>query len=149
MIGQNSTAAIDFSDRKAAAEVLGALRREPPVVAACLYDKRGLLFSEYQRDAGAMPCSRQVQVVESFTGEFRNVSRSIRRATDFVGSIEVIADTRDLKYRNQRLLAIAILVALASLTLAGCSRRGSAEAHLEAGDSIGTGDESRHHGWNL
>ncbi len=121
VIGQNSTAAIDFSDRKAAAEVLGALRREPPVVAACLYDKRGLLFSEYQRDAGVMPCSQQVEVAESLTGEFRNVSRSIRRATDFVGSIEVIADTRDLKYRNQRLLAIAILVALASLTLAGCS----------------------------
>jgi diguanylate cyclase (GGDEF)-like protein len=122
VIGQNSTAAIDFSDRKAAAEVLGALRREPPVVSACLYDKRGLLFSEYQRDAGVMPCSQQVELGgHALTGEYRNVSRSIRRATDFVGSIEVIADTRDLKYRNQRLLTIAILVALASLTLAGCS----------------------------
>jgi len=50
VVGQNSTAALDFSDRKAATEVLEALRREPPVVSACLYDVRGRLFSEYQRD---------------------------------------------------------------------------------------------------
>src|SRR6266702_893630 len=56
VIGQNSTAALDFSDRKAAAEVLDALRREPSVVSACLYDTTGSLFSEYQRDAEIPPC---------------------------------------------------------------------------------------------
>ncbi len=58
VIGQNSTAALDFNDRKAAAEVLEALRREPSVISGCLYDSRGLLFSEYQRDAGVVPCPR-------------------------------------------------------------------------------------------
>src|SRR5258708_3024426 len=56
VIGQNSTAALDFSDRKAAAEVLGALRREASVVSACLYDTHGLLFSEYLRDDEAVSC---------------------------------------------------------------------------------------------
>ena len=58
VIGQNSAAALDFRDAKAGAEVLGALRHEPPVVSACLYNTRGLLFSEYQRDATVAPCPR-------------------------------------------------------------------------------------------
>jgi EAL domain-containing protein (putative c-di-GMP-specific phosphodiesterase class I) len=34
--------------------VLGALRHEPPIVSACLYDTRALLFSEYQRDGAVV-----------------------------------------------------------------------------------------------
>ena len=35
IIGQNSTAALDFNDKDAATEVLGALRREPQIASAC------------------------------------------------------------------------------------------------------------------
>ncbi len=65
VIGQNSTAALDFSDHRAAADVLEALRREPPVVSACLYDARGAIFSEYQRSAGAAACPRQLSIAAS------------------------------------------------------------------------------------
>jgi diguanylate cyclase (GGDEF)-like protein len=121
VVGQNSTAAIDFSDKKAAAEVLGAMRREPPVVSACLYDKRDFLFSEYQRDAGVKPCPKLAGAQQPLAGDYRYVSRSIRRATDYVGSIELTADMRDVNTRNLHLFAIAILVALGSLTMAGIS----------------------------
>jgi diguanylate cyclase (GGDEF)-like protein len=119
VIGQNSTAALDFSDHKAAAEVLEALRREPSVVSACLFDTGGSLFSEYQRDAGVPPCSRKSSNANQASAEYRRVLRPIRRAQDFVGSIEVNADTNDLKQRNNRMVAIAIGLALVSLTLAG------------------------------
>jgi diguanylate cyclase (GGDEF)-like protein len=121
VIGQNSTAALDFNDRKAAAEVLGALRREPQVVLACLYDTRGSLFSEYQRNAGVAPCTRDAGMAQTLGGEVRSVSRSVRRATDLVGSIQVTADLRDLKNRNNRTVVIAITLALMSLAMAGCS----------------------------
>lgn len=121
VIGQNSTAALDFSDRKAAAEVLEALRREPPVVSACLYDARGVVFSEYQRSAGVAPCPQQFQTRSIIKNDFRQVNRSIRRDTEFVGSIEVTADMRELKYRNYRIVVIAIGLALISLSLAACS----------------------------
>ena len=75
VIGQNSTAALDFSDRKAAAEVLGALRREQPVVSACLYDTRAALFSRYQRDAGVAPCSPQARTPVQPGSEYRRVIR--------------------------------------------------------------------------
>ncbi len=121
VIGQNSTAALDFSDRKAATEVLGALQRELPVVSACLYDTRGSLFSEYQRDAEVPPCHPHAGMTRALDSEHRSVERSIRRAADFVGSIEVTADLRDLKYRNNRMVVVAIMLALASLTMAACS----------------------------
>jgi diguanylate cyclase len=121
VIGQNSTAALDFNDRKAAAEVLGALRREQPVVSACLYDTRAALFSRYQRDAGVAPCSPQARTPVQPGSEFRRVIRPIRRVADFVGSIEVTADTAGLQHRNNRMLVIAIGLALASLSIAGFS----------------------------
>ena len=121
VIGQNSTAAIDFSDRKAAAEVLEALRHEPPVVSACLYDARGRLFSEYQRDGGVAPCALNSMTPPAQGGELRSVTRSVRRAADFVGSIEVTADLHDLDHRNNRMVMIAIALALLSLSIAGFS----------------------------
>src|ERR1035438_639164 len=53
VVGQNSTAALNFDDPPAAVEVLEALRAEPPVVSACLYDVSGQLFAQYQRPRGA------------------------------------------------------------------------------------------------
>ncbi len=122
VIGQNSAAALDFRDAKAAAEVLGALRREPPVVSACLYNARGLLFSEYQRDATVAACPRDAITGRRTNGnDYRTAMREIRHATDSVGWIEVMADLNDLKYRNNRMIEIAILMALVSLTMAACS----------------------------
>lgn len=121
VIGQNSTAALDFNDRKAAAEVLGALRREQAVVSACLYDTRAALFSEYLRDARVPPCSPQAHTAMQHGGEYRRVIRPIGRVVDLVGSIEVTADTADLQHRNNRMLVIAIGLALVSLTIAGFS----------------------------
>src|SRR5438477_12492205 len=47
IIGNNSTAALDFNDNKAAEETLAALRAEPNIVAACLYTRSGQVFARY------------------------------------------------------------------------------------------------------
>jgi len=44
IVGQNSTAALNFDDRDAAMEVLAAFRAEAPVVSACLYGQDAKLF---------------------------------------------------------------------------------------------------------
>jgi diguanylate cyclase (GGDEF)-like protein len=119
VIGQNSTAALDFNDRKAAAEVLDALRREPPVISACLYDTVGALFSEYERDPGVQTCSRKSGAGKQPGKEYRRLTRPIRRAADLVGAIEVTADTSDLRRNNNRMLSIAIGLAFISLIIAG------------------------------
>jgi len=47
IISINSEAALAFRDRKAAKEILAALKTERHIVAACIYDKDGKIFSQY------------------------------------------------------------------------------------------------------
>ena len=50
IIAANSTASLAFANEADAREILSALRGEPHVVAAALYDKAGRLFSRYPAD---------------------------------------------------------------------------------------------------
>ncbi len=52
IISANSTAALAFDNPKDASEILAALKAEPHIVAACLYDKQGKLFSHYPNGPG-------------------------------------------------------------------------------------------------
>src|SRR5438105_2488192 len=50
VIGANSSAALSFKDKSAAKETLAALRAEPYVLSACLYNKAGEVFAVYYRE---------------------------------------------------------------------------------------------------
>src|SRR5467141_2755880 len=50
VIAANSTASLAFANQADAREILSALRAEPHLVAAALYDKDGRLFSRYPAD---------------------------------------------------------------------------------------------------
>lgn len=52
IISTNSTAALAFENRDDAAEILSALKAEPNIVSACLYDKRNTIFSTYPPNDG-------------------------------------------------------------------------------------------------
>ena len=49
VVGANSRAALTFDDRKAATEVLDALRAESGIAGAFLYDRDGRLFASFVR----------------------------------------------------------------------------------------------------
>jgi uncharacterized membrane protein affecting hemolysin expression len=49
VIGANSSAALSFKNKNDARETLGALRAEPYVLSACLYDREGEVFATYYR----------------------------------------------------------------------------------------------------
>ncbi|MDO6432726.1 response regulator [Flavitalea sp. BT771] len=48
LISANSSAALAFENHEDAKEILAALKAEPHIAAACLYDKDGGLFSQYR-----------------------------------------------------------------------------------------------------
>ena len=50
-LGANSTASLALNDHQSALDILSALLAERHIVAACLYDKHGKLFTGYQRAA--------------------------------------------------------------------------------------------------
>jgi signal transduction histidine kinase len=49
IIGDNSTAALEFKDAKVGAQIIHAVNFDPRIVAACVYTLEGLKFSVYQR----------------------------------------------------------------------------------------------------
>ena len=67
--GDNCTAALDFNDPKAAGDTLGALRAEPPIADACIYNQQGEVFAVYQRGGKSTPA--QYPSVQPAGHEFR------------------------------------------------------------------------------
>jgi signal transduction histidine kinase len=52
IIAANSTAALAFDDQVASKEILAALKAEPHIMAAALYDRGGHLFAQYAAGSG-------------------------------------------------------------------------------------------------
>ena len=63
IIATNSTAALAFDSHDDAKEILSALKAEPHIVAACLYDQNGKIFSVYPSnfDINALPAKPEAQ----------------------------------------------------------------------------------------
>jgi len=63
IISTNSTAALAFDSHDDAKEILSALKAEPHIVAACLYDKNGKIFSQYpsNSDIHSFPAKPEAQ----------------------------------------------------------------------------------------
>src|ERR1700741_280142 len=57
IIATNSTAALAFDDSESATEILSAVKADPHIVSACLYDEAGDLFAYYplELQRGALP----------------------------------------------------------------------------------------------
>jgi two-component system, sensor histidine kinase and response regulator len=93
-LGGNTTASLAFNDHQSAADILAALKAERHVVAACLYDKNGKLFAEYQRDGRGpdcrVPASQDAQ--PRFEAESVTLYRKIFLGEDPAGGIAIISD---------------------------------------------------------
>ena len=123
--GSNLVAPLTFIDRKSAEETLRALRKEPRVVSACVFDRDGRLFAGYVRDGSSLsatasatdpdPCSLLRSPVGE-TGEARfvksrlQVSRAIVFEKDLLGVIHVNSDLREMRDRLLWYLALSALV---------------------------------------
>ncbi len=120
IVGQNSTAALDFDDRDAAGKILQALRKEPPIVSACLYSNiSGHLFSAYYREPSATSCPQTEPLNSKSPHDLRSVSRPILHSSERVGSIYLLADMRSLQSRRNKLVLLLLVMAVLSLGAGG------------------------------
>jgi diguanylate cyclase (GGDEF)-like protein len=119
VVGKNSTAALNFKDHAAALEVLEALRAEPSLIAACLYDSSGILFAEYRTDSSPQICQKDRKEVLAPSGEFPSVIRSVSRRDEFLGSVVLISDAQELKRRRKQLLLLASILLVLALSTGG------------------------------
>lgn len=120
VVGQNSAAALDFNDKRAATEILKALKADPPVVSACLYGQSGNLFVQYQRDAAAGSCPSQLQT-SAAEPDHSTVIRPVMRQNEHLGDLLLRSDLQELRDRWRHLLQVGAGILLLALLVGGGS----------------------------
>ncbi len=119
VIATNSTAALAFDDHETAAEILTALKAEPHVTAAALFDNKGILFSRYPANESAnifpvSPGTDQFRFTGSYLEGFQPVIEGNRR----LGTLYIKSDLGGM-YQRLRLFGITTMFVIAlSLLLA-------------------------------
>jgi len=113
-IGQNSTAALDFNDRRSAHSMLQALKSDPAVLTGCLYDMRGELFSEFRRDNAGPSCAMRERGKIDGIDPSQVYTHLIVRDREQIGAIVLLADRTELRKRIRRSLEFALLLAFLS-----------------------------------
>ena len=118
-LGSNSAASLVFNDRKSAQEVLAALRAEPHVIAAVLYDNRGDVFAEYRRTG--IPAAFTAPLPRVDGSEFGSGSltlfRSVYLENNKAGSIAIISDLEGLHAKIREYTKISSVVILFSVLI--------------------------------
>jgi PAS domain S-box-containing protein len=117
VVGNNTTAALDFNDPVAAAQNLAALRGEASIVQARVYRLGGAAFAAYTRP-GAAPIvdgTYHPEAAVEFHGRHLHVFRPIIQSGEPIGTIEVVADLDELRDRLWRYAGIAGIVFVAAL----------------------------------
>jgi signal transduction histidine kinase len=120
MLGNNSTGALDFNDRKVAHEVLSALKARSDITAACIYTKEGEVFARYpQQGPGAEfappPCQ---PAGHRFEHDRIVLFQPIIQGDEQLGTIFLQANLDALSQRMHQYYKIAGGVLLAAMLMA-------------------------------
>jgi PAS domain S-box-containing protein len=115
----NSTAALAFGDRQAAADVLRSLRAQHGILDVALYDTQGSLFGLYARpDAGLRVPARLLERDGTrHDGQTVVVSRPVILDRDRVGTVVVRSDLSEMARRVRRQLSFSLAVTALALVL--------------------------------
>lgn len=118
IIAENSTAALMFSDQRAATQILAALRGDPRVVEGIVYDKAGNHFARYLRNGvrsqdTAPPRAPGVYFENGNVLVFRPIAMGEER----LGTI-FVETTSEVHARMRRYIGILCLILLLSQGLA-------------------------------
>jgi diguanylate cyclase (GGDEF)-like protein/PAS domain S-box-containing protein len=112
VLSRNSTAALSFGDAKSAAEVLGALRAQPNVIGACIYNDEGKPFATYVR-AGSQFTPPPLQPESTRFHHHRLLTfHKITLAGEQIGTIYIESDLQK-QAAGIRAVTIAFLLTLA------------------------------------
>lgn len=119
IVGNNSTAAISFSDQKAAEEILSSLKDINNIIQAVIYTTEGDIFAQYIREGTKVGTSRiPKQYGYKFEGRYFSLSQPIILSSETIGTIYLRSDIKELYLGLVLDLVLLFSVALASLIIA-------------------------------
>jgi signal transduction histidine kinase/CheY-like chemotaxis protein len=94
IVSTNSTAALAFDSKGDAIEILSALKSEPHVIGACLYDKNGKLFAQYplNTDPKIFPAKPGSEEGYNFTRSFLEGFQLVMQDKEQLGTLYLKSD---------------------------------------------------------
>jgi signal transduction histidine kinase len=118
ILAANSTAALAFEDQADAGEILAALRTDPRVTGAALYDRSGTLFAAYPGKTGVpkLP-DRPEGAGLRFTPTHLQIFEPVVQGERWLGTLYVRTDLSALQERLALLGAIVLVVVAGSLAV--------------------------------
>jgi signal transduction histidine kinase len=111
------TAALAFNDRIAAQEYVNAIRANPDVEAAAVYDLKGNLFASYRASGVSLP-NHVVPGPPRFSHDRLEIAVPVVQRGTALGAVYVRYFTEPLARRVQRYGLIALLVTMVSVVVA-------------------------------
>ncbi|HEY2461009.1 MAG TPA: response regulator [Candidatus Acidoferrum sp.] len=116
-LGLAAAASLEFNDRKAAEEMLSAIRVESYVVSATLYDKNGVPFTEYRRAGLGAKYKSPVWEKEGaqFDPDALTVYQKVALNGESVGFIAIVSDLSQLRLKIRQYTEISALVLVVSV----------------------------------
>lgn len=118
IVGDNTAAALDFNDPKSAEETLSALTAEPDIIGACVFDRSGKLFAQFDHPDDGLtfqPPDKPQPQGHSYHAGRLVFFKPVRLKGDFMGTVCLESDMRALYARLRQyafLLAGALLGSL-------------------------------------
>jgi serine phosphatase RsbU (regulator of sigma subunit) len=114
VIGENASSSLVFNDPETARSTLSALRAQPYISAAFLFDRDGKLFASYTKpNAGALP-RRAPGDGTKLTDQYLDVTRPVAFNNARVGTVFLRSDLSELHARRTRYLILAAIVLAAA-----------------------------------
>jgi PAS domain S-box-containing protein len=118
IVGDNSTAALQFDDAGVATDTLNALRARPHMVSACLYTSDGAFFAGYLRPGTSECAPVSARDGVHATAGAITASRSIILENRKIGALTLRYDTGELAERTRMYGAIVIGILAVSILIA-------------------------------
>ena len=149
VLPDNIATAVTFSDDRVAREILDVLEIRPRVRFACVYDKSGVLFESYQRDA-ADQCPARGPEQSTFGWQSFDVVEPITNEGDRVGTFYISRDLTDVRRRLElgagTIVVLLLLAVTAALGLSRRMQRSVADPLLDLADTARRISSGREYG---
>jgi len=127
ILGENASSSVAFNDRQQAQATLAALRAQPQITGAAIYDSKGALFATYVRAKNGDKPGPQPHDGTWIDAQHIGVARPILFSGARVGTLTVRSDLSEMAVRRARTLQIAggiyIAAAFLALLLSGLFQR--------------------------
>jgi PAS domain S-box-containing protein len=118
VIGANSAAALSFKDKTAATDTLAALKAEPYVISACVYDKSGQPFATFNRNEDDKAAPPPVAAESySFGEKSLNLFHKITFDNEVMGTVYIQSDLKVVSERFHTYLGIIATVIISATLL--------------------------------